>query len=81
MVRISKTVEGNLTPATELPVVRGDDQRFVVHFGGVIVDGGCGLGAKVTQSGVEIQRADAVFTVRAGEFHAALDALDLIGLH
>jgi hypothetical protein len=47
----------------------------------VIVDGGCGLGAEITGFGVEIERADAVGTVRANELHAALDALDSIGLH
>jgi len=52
-----------------------------MRFSGVLVDGGCGLGAKVAGLGVKIQRADAVITVRAGEFHAALDALNLIGLH
>jgi hypothetical protein len=52
-----------------------------MHFGGVIVDRGCGLGAQVAGSGVEVERADAVGTVRAGELHAAFDALDSVGFH
>jgi hypothetical protein len=53
----------------------------VVRFGGVIVDRGCGLGAEVAGSCVEIEGADAVGAVRAGKLHAALDALDSIGFH
>ena len=52
-----------------------------MRFGGVIVEGGSGLGAKVTALGVEIEGADAVGTVGAGELHAALDALDFVGFH
>ena len=53
----------------------------MVSFCGVSIDRGCGLGAEVARLGVEIQRADTVGTVRAGELHAALDALDSIGFH
>lgn len=53
----------------------------MVGFGGVIVDHGCGLGAEIAGFGVEVQRADAVFTLHAGELHAALDALDSVGFH
>src|ERR1017187_11024320 len=47
----------------------------------MIVDCGGGLSAQVAESGVEIQGADAVGTVRTGELHAALDALDSVGFH
>jgi len=53
----------------------------VVRFGSVIIDHGCSLGAEVARLGVEVQRADAVRTLRAGELHAALDALDSVGFH
>jgi hypothetical protein len=46
--------------------------RLVVRFGGVIVDCGGGLGAKVSGFRVELERADAVGAMRAGELHAAL---------
>ena len=52
-----------------------------MRSGGVIVDRGCGLGAQVAGSGVEVERADAVGTMRAGELHAAFDALDSVGFH
>lgn len=53
----------------------------MVGLAGVIVDGGCGLGAEVAEFRVEIDGADAVGTLRAGELHAALDALDSVGFH
>ena len=53
----------------------------MVRFGGMIVDCGGGLSAQVAESGVEIQGADAVGTVRTGELHATLDALDSVGFH
>ena len=53
----------------------------MVRFGGVVVHGGGGLRAEVSGFGVEVESADAVGTVGAGEFHAALDALDAIGFH
>ena len=52
-----------------------------MRFGGVIVDGGGGLGAEVAGFRVEIERADAVGAVIADEFDAVLDALGAIGLH
>ena len=52
-----------------------------MRLGGVIVDHGRGLGAEVAGFRVEVQRADAVFTLRAGELHAALDALNFVGFH
>ena len=52
-----------------------------MRFAGVIIDRGCSLSAEVAALGVEVQRADAVCTLSAGELHAALDALDSIGFH
>ena len=48
---------------------------------GVPVDGGGGLGAEVAVAGVEIERGHAVFTVRAGELYAVLNALGTVGFH
>lgn len=70
-----------LAPAALLTIRGGNYQGFVVRFRGVSIDCGCGLGAEVAGLGVEVQRADTVGTVRAGELHAALDALDSIGFH
>ena len=53
----------------------------MVRFGCVLTDGGCGLGAEVAALGVEIECADAVFTVRASELYAVLDALGAVGFH
>jgi hypothetical protein len=58
-----------------------DDEGRGMHSGSVIIDGGCGLGAEISGLGVEIERADAVGTVRAQELHAALDALDSVCFH
>lgn len=46
----------------------------MVNFGGVLVDGGGGLGAQVAVARVEIERADVVGAVGAGELHASLNA-------
>ncbi len=59
-----------------LGVERGEHYGFVVDVGGVLVDGGGGLSAEVAVTGVEIERADVVGAVSAGELHAALDASD-----
>ena len=48
---------------------------------GVPTDSGRGLGAEVAIFRVKIERADAVFTLRAGEPYAALDALDTVRFH
>ena len=64
-----------------LGVERGEHYRLVMNLGGVLVDGGGGLGAEVAGFGIEIQRADAVGAARAVELHAAFDALDSVGLH
>ena len=53
----------------------------MVRFAGVIVDRGGGLRAEIAGSGVEVQRADTVGTVGAGELHSALNALDSVGFH
>ena len=70
-----------LAPGALLTVGRGNYRGCRVRFAGVIVDRGCGLGAEVAALRVEVQRADAVCTLGAGELHAALDALDFIGFH
>jgi len=48
----------------------------VVDAGGVAVDGGGGLGAEVAVAGIEVEGADVVGAVGAGELHASLDAGD-----
>jgi hypothetical protein len=48
----------------------------VVDAGGVAIDGGGGLGAEVAVAGVEVEGADVVGAVGAGELHASLDAGD-----
>ena len=70
-----------LAPGALLTIRGGDYRGCGVRFAGVIVDRGRGLGAEIAALRVEVQRADAVCTLRAGELHAALDALDLIGFH
>src|SRR6266446_10039679 len=71
----------DLAPGALLTVGRGNYRGCGVRFAGVIVDCGRGLSAEVATLGVEVQRADAVCALRAGELHAALDALDSIGFH
>ena len=70
-----------LVPGALLAIGGGHYHGDVVGFGGVIVDHGGGLGAEVAGFRVEIQRADAVLTLRAGELHTALDPLDSVGFH
>jgi hypothetical protein len=53
----------------------------MMGLGCVKIDGGCGLSAEVSGLGVEIERAYAVGTMRTGELHATLDALDFVGFH
>ena len=54
----------------------------MVDCGGVLVDGGGGLGAKVAVAGIEIEGADVMGAACAGELHAALDASDgVVSLH
>ncbi|MGA9510149.1 MAG: hypothetical protein WBV55_16140 [Candidatus Sulfotelmatobacter sp.] len=59
-----------------LGVEGGEHYGLVVHFGGVLVDGGGGLGAEVAVAGIEVERGDVVSAVRAGKLHAAFDASD-----
>ena len=73
--------EALLAPCALLTFGGGNDQGLVVRFGGVIVNRGCGLRTQVSGLRIEIERGDAVGTVRAGELHAALNALDSIGFH
>jgi len=73
--------DATLAPGTLLTIGGGNYQGCVVRLGGVSIDHGCGLGAEVAGLRVEVQRADAVGTLRAGEVHAALDALDSVGFH
>ena len=68
-------------PGAQLIVEGGNGRGFVVRLGGVPIDGGGSLGTEVAGFGVKIERADAVFTVRAGEPYAALHALDTVGFH
>jgi len=63
-------------PDALLGVERGEHDGFVVDAGGVAVDGGRGLGAEVAVAGVEVEGADVVCAVGAGELHASLDAGD-----
>lgn len=44
--------------------------------GGVAVDGGSGLGAKVAVARIEIERADVVRAAGAGKLHATLNPYD-----
>jgi hypothetical protein len=48
----------------------------VVNAGGVAVDGGGGLSAKVAIAGIEIERADVVRAASAGKLHATLNPRD-----
>jgi hypothetical protein len=61
-------------PDALLGVERGEHYGFVVDAGGVAVDGGSGLGAEVAVAGVEVESADVVGAMGAGEPHASLDA-------
>ena len=71
----------SLAPGPLLTIRRGDYHGRRVRFVGVIINRGRGLSAEVAALGVEVQCADAVCTLCAGELHAALDALDFIGFH
>jgi len=57
-----------------LRVERGDQNGLVVNLGGVLIYGGSSLGAEVAVAGIEVQRADVMRAVGAGELHTALDA-------
>ena len=68
-------------PDSLLGIERGIHQRLLVFLGGVLVDGGRGLGAEVAVPGVVLQGAHAVFAAGAGESHAAFDAIDGVMFH
>ena len=61
-------------PDALLGVEGGEHYGFVVDAGGVAVDGGGGLGAEVAVAGVEVEGADVVSAVGAGELHASFNA-------
>ena len=63
-------------PEALLGVEGGEHYGLVVDAGGVAVDGGGGLGAEVAVAEVEVEGADMVGAVGAGELHASLDARD-----
>lgn len=63
-------------PDVLLGIERRKHDGLVVDAGGVLVDGGCSLGAEVAVARVEVECADVVRAVGAGELHAALDASD-----
>ena len=65
---------GSGAPDALLGVEGGEHDRLVVDLGGVLVDGGGGLGAEVAVAGVELEGGDVVGAVGAGELHASLDA-------
>ena len=61
-----------------LNVERREHYRFVVNAGGVAVDGGGGLSAKVAVARIEIERADVVCAASAGKLHATLNPRDSV---
>jgi hypothetical protein len=65
-------------PGALLRVEGRKHHRLVVDAGGVAVDGGGGLGAEVAVAGVEVESADMVRAMGAGELHASLDAGDRV---
>ncbi len=48
----------------------------MMNLGGVLVDGRCRLSAPIAVTRIELERADTMGTVGAGELHASLDAGD-----
>ncbi|MGA9390528.1 MAG: hypothetical protein WBV69_08795 [Candidatus Sulfotelmatobacter sp.] len=75
MTRVAN-VNNSGAPDDLRSVERGEHYGLVVDGGGVLVDGGGGLGAEVAVAGIEVQSADVVGAVGAGELHATLDASD-----
>ena len=69
-------------PDALLGVERGEHYGLVVDLGGVLVDGGSGLGAEVAIAGIEVESADVVGAAGAGKLHAAFDPSDgVVSLH
>jgi hypothetical protein len=65
-----------------LGVEGGEHYRFMVDCGGVLIDGGGGLGAEVAVAGIEVEGTDVMGAPCAGELHAAFDASDgVVSLH
>ena len=63
-------------PDVLLGIERREHDGLVMDAGGMLVDGRGSLGAEVAVAGVEVECADVVSAVGAGELHAALDASD-----
>ena len=61
-----------------LGVERGEHHGLVMNGGGMLVNGGGGLGAEVAVAGIEVEGADVVGTMGAGELHATFDASDRV---
>jgi hypothetical protein len=59
-----------------LGVEGGEHHGLVMDGGGVLVNGGGGLGAEVAVAGIEVEGADVVGTMGAGKLHATFDASD-----
>ena len=59
----------------------GDDHGLVVDPGGVLIEGGGGLGAEVAVLEVEVEGADAVRASNAREVHVPLDPLNGVVSH
>ena len=76
MLRNDKIFRELAAPDQLLGVQRREHYGLVVDAGGVAIDGGGGLGAEVAVAGVEVEGADVVGAVGAGELHASLDACD-----
>jgi hypothetical protein len=73
---MTKYIERLAAPEALLGVEGGEHYGLVVDGGGVAVDGGGGLGAEVAVAEVEVEGADVVGAMGAGELHASLDAGD-----
>jgi hypothetical protein len=64
------------SPRGLLKIERREEERLMMNFGGMAIDGGGGLGSEVAVAGIEIEGADVLRTMRTFELHPALDALD-----
>ncbi len=69
------------TPNALLCVEGRDSDRLVMDLGGVLIEIGGGLSAKVSVTQIEVQRRDAVRAVGAGELHASGDAFGGVVSH
>jgi hypothetical protein len=73
---MAKSSQESAAPDALLGIEGREHYGLVVDVGGVLVDGSGGLSAKVAVAGVEVEGADVVGAVGAGELHASLDASD-----